>query len=190
MPQTTCVGKHGSRCHARQHAVVHYEDSIYLAVRRSLRDAWQLIKKEMRRTVAFYGYVGTVALLLIAANIAACPYDQTHPDALATVVFLGVGAAAMNLASVRIDRGRISLAALLVGAATLITKPLKATLIGIASQVPQPRSQGWRIATNAVFYSTEACAASLVAAVLRNGETVGLGPRLIVLAALTSTNWI
>ena len=190
MPQTTCVGKHGSRRHAWQHAVVYNEDSIYLAVRRGLRDAWQLIKKEMHRTVAFFGYVFAIALLLIGANIAAWPYDKLHPDAVATVVFLGLGAAAMNLAGVRMDRGRITLAALLVGAATLITNPLNATLIGIASQVPQPRAKGWRIATNAVFYSTEACAASLVAAVLRNGGTVGLGPRLIVLAALTATNWI
>jgi signal transduction histidine kinase len=144
----------------------------------------------MRRTVALYGYLGVVALLVISTNIAAWPYDERHPDAIGIVVFLGVGAAAMNLASVGIERGRITLAALLVGAAALVTNPLDATLIGIVSQVPQSRSTGWRIATNSVLYATEACAGSLVAAVLSNGGMPRLGPRLLALAALTGTNWL
>jgi signal transduction histidine kinase len=162
---------------------------LYLAVRRSLRDAWQLIKKEMRRTVVSYGYLGAVTILVIAANIAAWPYDELHPDDIATVIFLGVGAAAMNLASAGIERGRITLAAVLVGAGALVTNPLDASLIGMISQVPQSRSKGWRIVTNAILYATAACAGSLVASVFRHGGTLTLGPRLLALAVLTGTNW-
>jgi signal transduction histidine kinase len=190
VPQTSGIGKHGPRRDARQHAVVYYENSVYLAVRRSLRDASQLIKKEMRRTVALYGYLGLITTAVLAANIAAWPYDQRSPDSIATVVFLGLGAAALNLASVRIERGRLTLTALLVGAAALVTNPLDATLIGLVSQVPQSRSTGWRIATNSILYATEACAGSLVAAALNNGEVLGLGPRVLALAALTVTNWL
>ena len=144
----------------------------------------------MRRTVALYGYSGLASLLVVVANVAAWPYDLLHPDAVATVVFLGVGAAAMNFASVGIERGRLTLAALLVGASALVTNPLNATLIGLVSQAPQSPSKGWRILTNSVLYATGACAGSLVAAALRDGGTLGLGPRLLVLAVVTGTNWL
>jgi signal transduction histidine kinase len=144
----------------------------------------------MRRTVALYGYSGLASLLVVVANVAAWPYDLLHPDAVATVVFLAVGAAAMNFASVGIERGRLTLAALLVGASALVTNPLNATLIGLVSQAPQSPSKGWRILTNSVLYATGACAGSLVAAPLRDGGTLGLGPRLLVLAVVTGTNWL
>jgi Signal transduction histidine kinase len=96
----------------------------------------------------------------------------------------------MNLASVRIERGRITLAALLVGAGALIMNPLNATLIGVMSQIPQSRSKGWRIVTNSILYATEACAGSLVAAVFHHSGMLGIGPRLLALAVLTGTNWL
>jgi signal transduction histidine kinase len=163
---------------------------MYRTVVRSLRDAVQLIKNRGTPTATLYTYSVLVAIVVLGTNLAAWPYDQVHPDSITTVTFLGVGAAIMNLASVRIERGRLTLAALLVGAAALVTNPLSATVIGIASQIPQSRSTAWRILTNSVLYSAEACAGSIVAVALTNDGVLRLGSRLVALVLLTGTNWL
>jgi hypothetical protein len=104
----------------------------------------------MRRTVASNAYLTVVAALVIESNVWAWPYDLSHPDPIAMVVYLAVGAATLNLVYIGIDRGGLTLALLLIGAGTLSVNPLDATVIGIAAQIPQPRPIAWRIAVNGV----------------------------------------
>ena len=127
---------------------------------------------------------------MIAANILAWPYDLAHPNSVGTVVFLAVASAALNQASAGIERGRLTLAALGVGAGAILANPLNATLIGIAAQVVQPWRGAWRIAWNAVFSGAGACAGAMLATAWPHSPLLDLGPRLLVLAALNGTNWL
>jgi hypothetical protein len=53
----------------------------------------QLSKKSVNRTIGSYAYLAALAALATLANVLAWRYDTSHPDAVATVVFLAVGAA-------------------------------------------------------------------------------------------------
>ena len=142
------------------------------------------------RTVAIYVYLSVLVLLIVGGNVWAWPYDVAHPDSVASVLYLAIGAASVNLASAGIERGRITLAALLVGAGCILTNPLDATLIGVASQVTQPWPGTWRIAWNVVFSAASACAAALVASLFHEAAPLSIGPRLLALAVMNGSNWL
>ena len=150
----------------------------------------QLSKAKWNGRAAVYPYLGFLGILVVGANVLALPYDLAHPDSLATVVFLGLASVAMNQANAGIERGRLTLAALPVGAAAILVNPLNATLIGVVGQVVQPWRGTWRIAWNVLFSAASACSGSLVAAQLGHGQYLDFLPRLIVLAALNGTNWL
>ena len=188
MPQASCIGKHRSCGNTRQHAVVDYEYAVYLAVRRSLWNTPQLIKKEMRRTVGSYGYLAFLALVALAANIATRPYDTLHPDSIATVAFLAVSAVAMNLASVRIERGRLSLGAIATGAAAILANPLDATIIGLVTGVTQVRRGPWPTLGNALMNATTTCVGSVIAAQFRLGGQLTFGSRVVVVLIVCVAN--
>lgn len=144
----------------------------------------------MRLTLAPRAYLTVVAALVIAANVWAWPYDLSHPDSIAMVVYLAVGAAILNLVYIGIDRGGLTLALLLIGAGTLSVNPLDATVIGIAAQIPQPRPVAWRIAVNGVVYAAVTSGGSLIAAHLRDPGSLNLGYRLLVLATIILMDWL
>ncbi len=148
----------------------------------------QLSKIILRRTVASYFYVSLLGLLIVAANIWAWPYDKAHADSVATVMFLGIAATALNLASAGVERGRITLASLAIGAAAIIANPLDATLIGVLSQSLQPTPGARRRAWNVTFSAAGVCAGSLVATLFHGSAELSIGPRLVVLAAVNGAN--
>src|SRR5258708_24667718 len=121
MPKARCTSEHCPRRYTGQHAVVHDEYPVCLVVWCSLWNAAQLIKKEMNRTVGSYAYLAALGVIALGMNVNARAYDQQHPDPVATVAFLVGCAIAMNLANVRIERGRLSLGAIAIGAAAILT---------------------------------------------------------------------
>jgi signal transduction histidine kinase len=149
----------------------------------------QLSKKSVKRTAAWSGYLVLLGGLVVAANIAAWPYDTSHPDSVATVIYLGIGAAVLNLVYVGIDRGRLTLALLLNGAATLLANPLDATLIGITSQI-LPRYGTWRTATNVVLNALITCTGAVCATYFRDGGLLSLSSRLFVLTVVVAADWL
>jgi signal transduction histidine kinase len=188
VPQADSVAKHRSSGNTGQHAVVYYENAVYLAVRRSFRNAAQLIKKDMRRTVGSYAYLAALGLGALGANILVHPYDQAHPDSVSTVVFLVVCAVSMNLANVRIERGRLSLGAIAIGAAAILTNPIDATAIGLITGATQFRRGAWPTLGNGLMNACTTCVGSIIATQFRVGGPLSFGSRVVVVVVLCVTN--
>ncbi|HVS48026.1 MAG TPA: hypothetical protein VHJ99_03890, partial [Candidatus Dormibacteraeota bacterium] len=51
-----------------------------------------------------YAYLGLLVVFVIALVVVTYPFDVAHQDPITKVVFLMIAAAALNLASVRLDR--------------------------------------------------------------------------------------
>jgi signal transduction histidine kinase len=188
MSQAGGVAEHRPCCNARQHAVVYNKYPIYLAVRPSFWNASQLIKKEMRRAVTSYGYLAALGLFAVFANIGARPYDRSHPDSVETVAYLALCAVALNLASVRIERGRLSLGAIAIGAAAILTNPLDASVIGLITGVTQARRGPWPTLGNGLMNASATCVGSIIAAQLRFDGPLSFNSRVVVVVVLCATN--
>ena len=188
MPQAKGVAEHRSCGNARQHAVVDHENAVYLAIRPYFWNAAQLTKKEMRRTVASYAYLTVLGMAALSANVLARSYDKLHPDTIATVIFLLVCAIALNLGSVRIERGRLSLGAIAIGAAAILTNPIDATVIGLITGVTQLRRGAWPTLGNGLMNACATCVASIIAAQLRLNSTLPFASRVVVVIVLCLTN--
>src|ERR1700682_6412216 len=135
----------------------------------------------MRRTIASYSYLVALAVLIALLNVVNLSYDSAHPDRILRVAYLALAAAVLNVPQVRIEQGRLSLSGIATGAAALVLNPLDATIIGIASSASFARRGPYPILANAVFAGTLACIGATVASQLRVGDTLGFGPRLLVL---------
>src|SRR6266571_2488602 len=142
----------------------------------------------MNRTLVFYLYLVLLGGVVIAVNLLAWPYDTSHPDPLAKVLYLFVAVSTLNLVDVRLDRGHLTLGAIAAGAAAILLNPLDATVacLGIAfAQVPR---RVRAILANAVFNSAIASTAASTAASLHPSGDLALGPRLLVLMTFVVAN--
>jgi signal transduction histidine kinase len=148
----------------------------------------QLTKKKMRRTVIAYLYFGVLAVALVAMNVLARPFDETRPDRLLDVLYLIVASVLMSIPQVRIERGRLSLYAIVTGAAAILMDPLDATLVGLVTSFAQIRRGRWPTLGNAVLNASAACLASVLAAQLRVGNVMSIAPRLSVVLTLCVAN--
>ena len=142
----------------------------------------------MRRTVGSYAYLAVLGLFAAFANIGMRPYDQRHPDSVETVAYLTLCAVALNLASVRIERGRLSLGAIAIGAAAMLTNPLDATVIGLITGVTQLRRGPWPTLGNGLMNACTTCVGSIIAAQLRFDGPFSFGSRVVVVVVLCATN--
>ncbi|HLQ16585.1 MAG TPA: hypothetical protein VK256_12130, partial [Candidatus Eisenbacteria bacterium] len=136
----------------------------------------------MNRSATSYAYLVSVACFVVILNLMSWRYNVSHPDRLLDVTFLVLAAALMNRLQVRIDKGRLSMSGIVLAAAALLTTPLDATLIGIASSAFVIRRGSYPILANTVFTAAASCAASILANVLRAQGELGIGNRLLVLA--------
>lgn len=141
----------------------------------------QLSKKAMRRTFASYGYLGSLAALVIVLNAVNTSYDSAHPDGVIEVVFLVLAAALMTLPNVRIDQGSLSLVGVGLFGAALLLNPLNATIIGVSSSAAYGRRGRFQILGNATICAAQSCLGATVAGHLRSGPGLTLGTRLLVL---------
>jgi signal transduction histidine kinase len=144
----------------------------------------------MNRNILSYGYLALTATVVVLLNVGAWRYDTTHPDHVLLVVYLVVAATLFTFVRVRIDRGRLTLAAVVVGAAAILLNPLDATLVGLAVILTERRRGLWGILANSVLYSAVACAGSLVALELRDGPDMTLWSRIAVIIVVTLANWV
>jgi signal transduction histidine kinase len=143
----------------------------------------------MNRNVLAYGYLALAALVVGILDVGAWPYDVHHPDRLLPVLFLVATATLFNFANVRIDRGRLTLTAIVVGATAILLNPLDATLVGLTAAVAERKRGPWSIAANGVLYAAVGCFGSLVALALRSGGDLSLWSRILVIVAITLANW-
>jgi signal transduction histidine kinase len=94
----------------------------------------------------------------------------------------------MSVPQVRIERGRLSLYAIVTGAAAILTNPLDATIIGLVGSLLMVRRGAWPILGNGVTTATAACLGSVVAAQFRNVGALSLGPRSVVVVTVSVVN--
>ena len=143
----------------------------------------------MRRTVvSSTTYLALIAAGVIAIDVITIPYDATHPDNVLEVLYLSVVVILMNVPQVRIERGRLSLSAIVTGAAAILLNPLNATLVGLVTALPQVRRSPWPILGNAVMNTAATCIGSVVAAQFRAQNSLTLGPRSLVVIVVCVAN--
>ena len=143
---------------------------------------------KLNRTVWSYLYFGFMAAGVVVLNVAEGDYTLHHPDPVVEVLYLMVSVLVLSFIEVRIERGRLSLSGLAVGATAVLLNPLNATLVGLAIAFGFGRRGLWRIFGNAVVTATFACVGSAVASILRISHGLSLDRRLLVLVILNAGN--
>jgi len=142
----------------------------------------------LNRSFAFNGYLAVLAFAVVALNVWDREFDVTHPDRLAEVIYLFIGAWALNLVAVRLDRGHLTLGNVALGAAVILTNPLHATVIAVAVAIGHARRGVKAVVVNAVIYALVASVAATVAAELRIHDNLTVLSRLSVLLTLNLAN--
>ncbi len=133
-------------------------------------------------------YVLVLAIVAGVLNYFALPYDAMHPDQALVVLFLIVANCLMTVPQVRIERGRLSLNAIVTGAAAILMNPLDASVIGLVTSLPQARRGPWPTLANGAINAVATCAGSLVASEFRTINNLSLGPRMIVVLIACGAN--
>ncbi len=144
----------------------------------------------MQRTVATYGYLALLGALVVVLNFLARQYDAANPDQIGEVLYMSMAVALLNLPEVRLERGRLSLSGLALGAAAILMNPLDATIIGLASAAGLARRGVWRIVVNTVMNAAIVCVGSILAAQFRDSDALSFGARLVVLLTVGFSNWL
>ena len=115
------------------------------------------------RTALSYGYIVVLAACVSLLNVATYRYSAAHADQVAEVLFFICAAPALTLIEVRLDRGRLTLAALAVGAAAILLNPLDATLVGLAVGFAMFRRRRRQIIANSVMTAATLVAGATIA---------------------------
>ena len=156
---------------------------------RLFRDAAQLTNKEGARNALTYGYLGLLGFATILANYRYWPYTQSHPDDVVRVLYLIVALILLTSVRVRLERGHLTLSAIVIGTAAIFLNPLDATILGLALSIPMAGRGRWPILGNSIMGATYMCLAAIVAAHFHTGGSLGFWPRLVVLAVANVGSW-
>jgi signal transduction histidine kinase len=144
----------------------------------------------MSRTVRLYGYLSAVAASLLVLNIVFREGATDHPDRLDTALYLIVAVLILNFVGVRLDRGRLTLAAAAAGAAAILLNPLNAALAGLAIAPSLFRRGRWAIVGDPVMVAAMTCSGAIVALQLRGSGALPLWARLVVLLTVDIGSWL
>jgi signal transduction histidine kinase len=136
-----------------------------------------------------YAFVLALAGGVVFADFITRNLSARHPDNIVEVVFLILAVVLLSTIQTRIERGRLVLAGIGVGAAALLLNPIDSTLVGLSLGIPMARRGRWAF-TNAVTAASYACYASIVATGLSYGGTPSLLLRCAVLALAYLCSWI
>jgi signal transduction histidine kinase len=140
----------------------------------------------MNRRALAYVYLSLLAIAVVSIDALTWQSNSTHPDQILEVAFLGSAVAVLSLADVRLDRGRLTLSGVVLGATAILLDPLDATIVGLAIAIPM-RSRGiWPIVGNAAIHAAVACLGAVVAMQLRVDGVLSLEARLFVLAIVNA----
>jgi signal transduction histidine kinase len=156
---------------------------------RNLRDGSQLNKLPSIRAAAAYGYIAGVALSTLFANFVAWGHLVNHRDDVVRVVYLVVALVFLSSVDVRLERGRLTLSAIAIGAGALILNPLDATVLGLCLAIPMAGRGLWPILGNSVMAAAYGCLGAALAGQLRVHGTLPIGSRLVVLVVVSLTSW-
>src|SRR5207245_600236 len=182
--------QHCTGCGARHDAIRHYQDSVLPVSRLHLGDAVQLINKPSLRAVLSYTYiVGLGVLTVVAIAVWQQRHADTPPDDAIEVLYLVCVLILLSTADVRIERGRINLSGIAIGASAILLNPSNAAVVGLAIAIPMARRGYWPILANAIMTSANACVGALIASELRSTTPLTLQSRVLVLAVVIVSSW-
>lgn len=159
-------------------------------IRRNPGDAVQLTNRPGVRSAMTYSYLAVLAVTCVIADVVSRQQSKARPDTVVTVLFLICAAIVLSSVYVRIERGRLALTGIAVGAAAVLLNPLDATIVGLSIGIPMARRGRWPIGGNAVMAATFACLAAILASDLNHGARLDIGSRILVLAAMNLTSWV
>lgn len=150
----------------------------------------ELSKTQLNRRVSSYLYIAATATLLAILNIISWAYTSSHSDDFFEVLFLILATLGLGLVDVRLDRGRLTLSSLAIGAAAILLNPLNATLTGAAIAIGMGRRQTWPILANGVIVGTSTCCAAVVASQFHGTDSIPLWGRLVVLLVANTVSLV
>jgi signal transduction histidine kinase len=156
---------------------------------RSLRDAAQLTNKPLGRNATAYAFLALVATVTVAANVYWWRETTSQRDSAIEVLYLLLTLIFLSAVSVRMERGRLTLGAIAIGAAAILLNPLDATIVGLALGIPMVRRGRWPI-MGAVMAAAYACLGAILAAHLRSDGALSIQARVFVLVVITLASWI
>jgi signal transduction histidine kinase len=145
----------------------------------------QLSNKDVSRPALSYGYFALVATLVVILNVSSRSYSAGHPDQVPVVIYLAAAVAVLSFVDVRLDRGRLTLSGLALGAAAVLLNPLDATIVGLSIGAGMARRGAWPIIGNAVITAAFACIGAIVAMQLRSITPLPLWARMVVILTTT-----
>jgi len=127
--------------------------------------------------------LGLMGLALLALNVATFHYSLTHPDEFPIVMFLLFAVFALSFVEVRLERGRLTLSGVAIGATAVLLNPLNATIVTLALTPATMRRGVSTILGNAFAIPSAACLSSVIAIPFHSASSVQILGRLLTLIA-------
>lgn len=150
----------------------------------------ELINTPPRRAVIAYGYLAVVGGFVVLLDFATRNESVRHPDNIGEVIFVVAIVMILSRVSVQLDRGRLTLTGLVIGAAAIVFNPLDATVAGLAVSIAIVHRGRWPILANSVLAAAYASFGSVVAIQLQSQGELGLAQRVITLILLNLFSWL
>ncbi len=142
----------------------------------------------MSRSTVSYAYFGLIGLGVIAIDALTWFMKVRRTDQVVEVGFFIVAVALLSLGDVRLDRGRLTLSGLALGAAAIRLTPLDATIVGLASAIPMVSRGAWPIVGNAWITAAVACLGAVTADQLRVDQNLAIWDRGAVLVVVNAAS--
>ena len=139
--------------------------------------------------MASWCYIAVTLGATIGMNYVSRGEARTHPDDPAVVVYLAIVLVLLSSADVRIERGRINLSGIAIGAAAILLNPLDATVVGAAVAIPMVHRGRWPIVANAIMAAADAGLGAELAVTLRQDGSLNIESRLAVLVVVILASW-
>ena len=159
-------------------------------IRRNLLDAAQLSNKPSFRRRLSYLYLVLFAVGTLTTNVLWRQGGVSPSDNFIEFFYLLVAVIVLSSIDVRLERGRLNLASIALGTTAILLNPIDATLVGLALGISMARRGLWPLLGNSVMAASYECFGALMATHFRVGETLTLGPRILVLVVVNIAGWI
>lgn len=153
-------------------------------------DAPQLSNDTRRRNALGYGYAVAVGSAVVVGNYAWARDFKSQTDTPTEVAFLVIATIMLGSIGVRLDRGRLSLGAIVLGCAALLLNPLDATIIGLSMGISIVRRGAWATFGNSVVSAAYAFVGASIASGFRDANSNTLLARVVVVALTLVIGWI
>lgn len=144
----------------------------------------------MNRKVLTYAYLAFVAVVVLVLDIVTRARSAEHPDSVFEVLYLIAAVILLSSVHVRIERGRLTLSGLAIGAAAVLLNPIDASIVGLCLGIQSVRRGPWPILVNSVLPAAYASLGANLAISLQGGEPLSFGVRVATLALLHVTSWV